>query len=156
METLKAGKEGDDRGWDRWMASPTRRTWVWANSRSWWWTGRPGVLQSMGSQSGTWLGDWTKWTDVWEDAGICAVWNYSLGMHLNRARLQSTECLQFFSPYKSPWGWGWGLCSGWWLHLYRTVVEGNIPGLHPFHIDIVIEDIFQQKLFLSVILENNW
>ena len=49
-ERLKAGGEGDDRGWDGWMASPTRWTWVWVNSRSWWWTGRPGVLQSMGSQ----------------------------------------------------------------------------------------------------------
>ena len=47
---LKAGIEGDNRGWDGWMASPTRRTWVWASSRSWWWTGRPGVLQSMGLQ----------------------------------------------------------------------------------------------------------
>ena len=49
-EWLKAGGEGDDRGWDGWMASPTQWTWVWANSRSWWWTGRPSVLQSMGSQ----------------------------------------------------------------------------------------------------------
>ena len=46
-ERLKAGGEGDDRGWDGWMASLTRWTWVWANSRRWWWTGRPGVLQSM-------------------------------------------------------------------------------------------------------------
>ena len=47
---LKAG-EGDDRAWDGWMASLTWWTWVWVNSRSWWWwTGRPGVLQSMGSQ----------------------------------------------------------------------------------------------------------
>ena len=49
-ERLKAGGEGDDRGWDGWMASQTQRTWVWASSRSWWWTGRPGVLQSMGTQ----------------------------------------------------------------------------------------------------------
>ena len=49
-EGLGAGGEGDDRGWDGWMASPTQWTWVWVNSRSWWWTGRPGVLQSMGSQ----------------------------------------------------------------------------------------------------------
>ena len=41
--------EGDNRGWDGWMASPTQWTWVWVNSRSWWWTGRPGVLQSIGS-----------------------------------------------------------------------------------------------------------
>ena len=49
-ERLNVGGEGGDRGWDGWMASPTRWTWVWASSRSWWWTGRPGVLQSMGSQ----------------------------------------------------------------------------------------------------------
>ena len=47
---LKVGEEGDDRGWYDSMASPTKWTWVWVNSRSWWWTGRPGVLQSMGSQ----------------------------------------------------------------------------------------------------------
>ena len=49
-EGLGAGGEGDIRGWDGWMASPTRWTWVWVNSRSWWWTGRPGVLRFMGSQ----------------------------------------------------------------------------------------------------------
>ena len=46
-ERLKVGGERDDRGWDGWMASLSRWTWVWASSRSWWWTGRPGVLQSM-------------------------------------------------------------------------------------------------------------
>ena len=49
-EGLGAGGEEDDRGWDGWMASPTRWTWVWVNSRSWWWTGRPSVLVFMGSQ----------------------------------------------------------------------------------------------------------
>ena len=49
-EGLGAGGEGDDRGWYGWMASPTRWTWVWVNSGRWWWTGRPGVLQSMESQ----------------------------------------------------------------------------------------------------------
>ena len=48
-ERLKAGGEWNDRGWDGWMASPTPWTWVWVHSGSWWWTGRPGVLQSMGS-----------------------------------------------------------------------------------------------------------
>ena len=42
--------EADDRGWDGWIASLTRWTWVWASSRNWWWTGKPGVLQPMGSQ----------------------------------------------------------------------------------------------------------
>ena len=49
-EGLGAGGKGDDRGWDGWMASLTRWTWVWVNSGSWWWTGRPGVLRFMGSQ----------------------------------------------------------------------------------------------------------
>ena len=49
-ERLKVGGKGDDRGWDGWMASPIQWTWVWVNSRSWWWTGQPSVLQSMGSQ----------------------------------------------------------------------------------------------------------
>ena len=49
-EGLGTGGEGDERGWDGWMASLTQWTWVWVNSRSWWWTGRPGVLWFMGSQ----------------------------------------------------------------------------------------------------------
>ena len=54
-KTLMLGKiegrrRGDDRGWDGWMASPTRWTWVWVNSRSWWWTGKHGVLWFVGSQ----------------------------------------------------------------------------------------------------------
>jgi len=49
-EGLGAGGEGNDRGWDGWMASPTQWMWVWVNSGSWWWTGRPGVLPFMGSQ----------------------------------------------------------------------------------------------------------
>ena len=48
---LRAGGKGDDRGWDGWMASLTRWTWIWVNSGSWWWTERPGVLWFLGSQS---------------------------------------------------------------------------------------------------------
>ena len=47
---MKAGGKGDDRGLDGWMASPTQWTWVWASSRRWWRTGKPGVLQSVGLQ----------------------------------------------------------------------------------------------------------
>ena len=49
-ERLKVGGDGDNRGWDGWMASLTQWTWVWVNFRSWWWTGRPGMLWFMGSQ----------------------------------------------------------------------------------------------------------
>ena len=49
-ERLKAGGEGNDRGWDGWMVSLTQWVWVWVSSGSWWWTEKPGVLQSMGLQ----------------------------------------------------------------------------------------------------------
>ena len=49
-ERLKAGGKGNNRGWDGWRASLTRWTWVWASSESWWWTGKPRVLQLVGSQ----------------------------------------------------------------------------------------------------------
>ena len=60
LERLRAGGEGDNRGWDGYLASLTQWTWVWVNSRSWWCTGKPDMLQSMGSQSRTWLRDWTQ------------------------------------------------------------------------------------------------
>ena len=63
-ERLKAGREGDDRGWDVWMASPALWTWVWVSSRSWWWTGKPVVLQSMGSQRVR--HDWNNRTELTE------------------------------------------------------------------------------------------
>ena len=56
----EAWGEGDNRGWDGWLASLTWWTWVWAISVSWWWTGKPDVLQSTGSQSPTQLNDWTE------------------------------------------------------------------------------------------------
>ena len=68
-EGLEAGGEGDDRGWDGWMASLTQWTWVWMNSGSWWWTG-PGVLRFMGSQR---VGhDWATELNWTECVCICA------------------------------------------------------------------------------------
>ena len=61
-ERLRAG-EGDNRGWDGWMVSPTQWTWVWVDSGSWWWTGKPGVVWFMGSQRvrHNWVTEW-NWT----------------------------------------------------------------------------------------------
>ena len=59
-ERLKAGGEGDNGRWDGWMVSQTQWAWVWAGSRGWWWIGKPGLFQSMGSQSRTWLSNWTE------------------------------------------------------------------------------------------------
>ena len=65
-EGLEAGGEGNNRGWDGWMASPTQWTWIWVNSGSLWWTGRPGMLRFMGSQR---VGhDWAaelNWTELY-------------------------------------------------------------------------------------------
>ena len=65
-KTLMLGQtEGDDRGWDGWMTSPTQWTWVWASFQSWWWTGKTNVLQSMGSQRVS--HDWAtelNWTEA--------------------------------------------------------------------------------------------
>ena len=62
---LQAKEEEGDRRWDGWMASLTRWTWVWVNSGSWWWTGRPGVLRFMGSQrvGHNWATE-LNWTDI--------------------------------------------------------------------------------------------
>ena len=69
-ERLKAGREGDNRGWDGWMASLTWWTWVWVNSGRWWWTGKPGVLQSMRSQrvGHNWAIElnWRRMPGIWQ------------------------------------------------------------------------------------------
>ena len=73
-ERLKARGEGYDRGWDDWMLLPTRWTWVLVNAGSWWWTGRPGMLQSMGSQR---VGhDWAtelNWTELYFHSHLLTV-----------------------------------------------------------------------------------
>ena len=67
-KTLMLGrlKAGGERGWDGWMVSPTWWTWVWASFRSWWWTGKPGMLQSMGSQrvGHNWATEWLNCTEL--------------------------------------------------------------------------------------------
>ena len=69
-EGLGAGGEGDNRGWDGCMASLTHWTWVWVNSRRWWWTGRPGVLRFMGSQR---VGhDWATELN-WTEPNFCLI-----------------------------------------------------------------------------------
>ena len=68
---IEGGRRGDDRGWDGWMASPTQWTWVWVNSCSWWWTGRPGMLQSMRSQRVR--HDWVIELNGWNTIGMLKV-----------------------------------------------------------------------------------
>ena len=97
-ERLKAGGEGDDRGWNGWMTSPTRWTWVWASSGSWWWTGRPGVLQFMESQRVR--HDWAtelNWTELMYG---CESWTVKKAEH---QRIDAFELWCWRRLLRVPW-----------------------------------------------------
>ena len=79
-EGLKGGGEGDDRGWDGWMASLTWWTWIWVNSGSWWWIGRPGMLRFMGSQRVD-MTEQLNWTELkWSGPNVGAP-DFYLDLH---------------------------------------------------------------------------
>ena len=94
-ERLRAGGEGDDRGWDGWMASLTWRMWVWVSSGSWWWTGRPGVLQSMGSQ---------RLLDCTELIVVCLFLSYFTLLYIKKIIIK--DCIE-----QDTTGGGQWLCS---------------------------------------------
>ena len=94
-ERLKAGEEGDNRGWDGWMASPTQWTWVWVNSRSWWWTGKPGMLQSMGSLR---VGHDGATELNWMNFSVLFLLEFLTGLHQTRA-------LSPIHPSTAAWTW---------------------------------------------------
>ena len=83
LKRWKAGGEGDDRGWDGWMASPMRWIWVLVDFRSWWWTEKPGMLQSMGSQRVT--NERLNWTEKLET--VKKTFSYVLGILLTLAEI---------------------------------------------------------------------
>ena len=103
-EGLGAGGEGDDRGWDGWMASLTRWMWVWVNSGSWWWTGRPGVLQFMGSQRVRHdLATELNWTDgAFKSSDIFLEKKVIYVQSCTQERLYSGLCKYWGKPQKSP------------------------------------------------------
>ena len=138
-EGLGAGGEGDDRGWDGWMASPTRWTWVWVNSGSWWWTGRPGVLWFMGSQRVR--HDWAaelNWSELkaWEP-GMSVV-NHSLQtgedeMRWWAVRGTNSLCTLLFYSGLPHWGGQFTLSSSTHrqpeTHPHRHTRNNVSPGL---------------------------
>ena len=100
-ERLKIGGEGDDRGWDGWMASPTPWTWVWVGSGNWLWTGKPGVLWFMGSQRvrHDWATElnWSEYLEKWKSVlvtqscpTLCNPMDYSSPDSFVRGILQAT------------------------------------------------------------------
>ena len=89
---------------DGWMASPIRWTWVWASSRSWWWTGKPGELQSMGSQSQTQVSNWTEMNWSLKRSKISMLCHAMLS-HFRRAWLFATYELgpsRILCPWEFP------------------------------------------------------
>ena len=120
-ERLKVGGEGDNRGWDGWMASPTQWTWVWVISGSWWWTGRPGMLQFMGSQR---VGqDWM--TEL----------NWSEGIPIISLVTIRSLCLIVLSSKRSAFGRGWGstnnmTCYPKWTHKHRSLSKTSMTSEH--------------------------
>ena len=103
-EGVGAGGEGDDRGWDGWMASAsqTRWTWVWVNSGSWWWTGRPGMLQFMGSQrvGHDWATElnWTS-TSIKRKLSITLKKNFTATLSVERSH-PNPECSVYLHQFK--------------------------------------------------------
>ena len=113
-ERLKAGGEGDDRGWDGWMASSTQWTWVWISSRSWWWRGKPGMLQSRGSQRVRHNWDWTNqtksslckclagWIRSWNQKLQICWWYHSNGRK-KKATKEPTVCKVLYFTHRKQW-----------------------------------------------------
>ena len=111
-ERLRAAGEGDDRGWDGWMASPTRWTWVWVDSGNWWWTGRPSVLWFMGLQR---VGhDWAtelnwRYSSLWHSG--FSLWWLSLWQSVG-SRVCRLQYLQLMGSVVAAWDLEHGLsCS---------------------------------------------
>ena len=104
------GGGGDVRGWGGCMASLTRWTWVWASSGSWWWTGKPSVLQSMGSQESD-MTDWLNWTDCTIFLDSTYLWKCTIFVFFWFTSLIMTDCRSFHTSrndYFVPFS-GWGI-----------------------------------------------
>ena len=103
---LRAGGEGDNRGWDGWKASRTQWTWVWIDSGSWWWTGRPGMLRFMGSQR---VGHYCVTELNWTESVLCQFYYRTQGLqHTTLLTTQGSvireNLLQNSTELKEGWG----------------------------------------------------
>ena len=98
-EGLGAGGEGEDREWDGLMASLTWWTWIWVNSGSWWWTGRPGVLQFMGLQR---VGHELNWTELKQTIYIVC-YSSTTRMNLTGTKLSEKKHSQNIKTLHAPW-----------------------------------------------------
>ena len=97
-ERLKVGEEGDDRWWDGWMASPTRWTWVWVSSRSWWWTGSLACCSPWGHQELD-MTEWLNWAhmDSFYWSVFKLIWSFLCYVNLTVNSSQWISCLKNYS-----------------------------------------------------------
>ena len=128
-EGLGAGGEGDDRGWDGWMASLTRWTWVWVNSGSWWWTESPGVLQFMESQRvrHNWATELTELNHL-EETTSTSRNSQCVKRHLIFPKLCNTKTFSTYflkSEFLSQWSW-LSLIQGLSLLLWLLVTSDQL------------------------------
>ena len=115
---IGAGGEGDGRGWDGWMASQTQWTWVWVDSGSWWWTGRPGVLLFMGSPRVGY--DWVtelNWTN--KDCAEKAMAPHSSTLAWKIPWVEEPGRLQFMGSLRVGHNWATSLSLFTFMHWRR-------------------------------------
>ena len=115
-ERLRAGGEGDARGWDGWMASPTQWAWVWVDSESWWWTGRPGMLQFMGLQGVRY--DWVNGTEL-------MVIIFPLWFKSPYFKNPAFYFFGFYMLHRCTWWVGFSWYSDWFSMLPEQLLEGR-------------------------------
>ena len=124
-ERLKMGEEGDNRGWDGWMASLTQWTWVWVSSGDWWWTGKSGVLQSMGILKESDTTEPPNWTNVHMcyhiDRKIKFFWVYRF-VWVECLRVQNIQNWVCILPPNSAFKCSLPLLS-WWQTWYPVCLE---------------------------------
>ena len=132
-EGLGAGGEQDDRGWGGWMASPTPWIWVWVDSKSWWWTGRPGMLGFMGSQR---VGhDWGTELNWWSILILSVVQNES--------DFLENKPMAYCSKFN--------LCQQWHLTQSKKSVQGILCKVWELRADLgLVTQAFQPYLLCRI------
>ena len=157
-EKLKAG-EGDGREWDGWMASLIRWTWVRASSGSWWWTGKPGVLQSMGLQRD--MTEWLNWTEL---TSLKDVPEFLTGRFSFPISSFSTALLSFYRrntilfPLYPQCGWTWCIAPGgrnlWALKNWASQNKGvdTEKWMTPIS---ALQELLQHKWLLILCFQQN-
>ena len=112
LSKIEGQREGDDRGWYGWMASPTQWSWVLVNSRNWWWTRRPGMLQSKGSQRVR--HDWTElialatmWSKLCLTTSVSSSMGASPNLSIFSSDFASPELCALFERRLEPVEWKW-------------------------------------------------